>query len=215
MSAEEMISPVVVGPSTVNPDNPWPGLLAFREADQGYFQGRKTETEELFRLVMRERLTVLFGLSGLGKSSLLQAGLFPMLRRESVFPVYIRLDFSAAEPDLVGEVKDDVAAKPRPFRSKRQQPKQTRLFGSTFIARTTTFRIPQPSSNAAPGFRSVRRDFYSWMRGREPGTGDRNSSNSWPTWWKAAHPHRSKPGLTITPMRRVRSPSRVIITRSC
>jgi Novel STAND NTPase 1 len=110
MGVQEVISSGVTGPTTLSTDNPWPGLLAFREADQGYFQGRKAETDELLRLVMRERLTVLFGLSGLGKSSLLQAGLFPMLRRETLFPVYIRLDFSIPEPDLVGEVKADVAS---------------------------------------------------------------------------------------------------------
>jgi hypothetical protein len=90
-----------VATATVNADNPWPGLLAFREADQDYFEGRPTETEDLFRLVMRERLIVFFGLSGLGKSSLLQAGLFPLLRREGILPVYIRLDFSAAKLDLI------------------------------------------------------------------------------------------------------------------
>ena len=109
MRVEEEISQTPAGLPTVNTDNPWPGLLAFREADQGYFQGRKAETEDLFRLVIRERLSVLFGLSGLGKSSLLQAGLFPLLRRETIFPVYIRLDFSAPEPDLVGAVKADIA----------------------------------------------------------------------------------------------------------
>ena len=109
MRVEDEISQTPAGLPTVNTDNPWPGLLAFREADQGYFQGRKAETDDLFRLVMRERLSVLFGLSGLGKSSLLQAGLFPLLRRETIFPVYIRLDFSAAEPDLVGAVKADIA----------------------------------------------------------------------------------------------------------
>ncbi len=90
---------------TVDPDNPWPGLLPFREADQAWFQGRRAETAELLRRVLRERLTVLFGLSGLGKSSLLQAGLFPALRQENVLPVYIRLDFSQPEPDLVAQVK--------------------------------------------------------------------------------------------------------------
>jgi len=97
-------------PATVNADNPWPGLLAFREADQAYFEGRRTETEDLFRLVMRERLTVFFGLSGLGKSSLLQAGLFPLLRNANVLPVYVRLDFSSKQPDLVSQVKSAIAA---------------------------------------------------------------------------------------------------------
>jgi hypothetical protein len=93
------------GAATVNADNPWPGLLSFREIDQEYFEGRRRETEELYRLVMRERLTLFFGLSGLGKSSLLQAGLFPLLRKESILPVYVRLDFSAAAPDLIAQVK--------------------------------------------------------------------------------------------------------------
>lgn len=104
---------VVAGGATVNAENPWPGLLAFRETDQGYFQGRQTETEELLRLVLRERLTVLFGLSGLGKSSLLQAGLFPRLRRANVFPVYVRLDFSTEQPDLAAQVIEIIANEAR------------------------------------------------------------------------------------------------------
>jgi formylglycine-generating enzyme required for sulfatase activity len=109
MSVDETVLAVPSGGATISADSPWPGLLAFREGDAGYFQGRQTETEELFRLVMRERLTVLFGLSGLGKSSLLQAGLFPLLRREQVFPVYIRLDFSPERPDLVAQVRAAIA----------------------------------------------------------------------------------------------------------
>ena len=107
--AEPKIPTPRAGSATVNAENPWPGLLAFREADQDYFEGRRSETEDLFRLVMRERLTVFFGLSGLGKSSLLQAGLFPLLRRESILPVYIRLDFSSAKLNLVGQVKSAIA----------------------------------------------------------------------------------------------------------
>jgi hypothetical protein len=102
------VSVAAVG-ATVNADNPWPGLLAFRETDQGFFQGRQAETEDLLRLVLRERLVVLFGVSGLGKSSLLQAGLFPRLRQENVFPVYIRFDFSSEQPNLVAQVIATIA----------------------------------------------------------------------------------------------------------
>jgi hypothetical protein len=109
MSAGEgTLSDATVG-ATVNADNPWPGLLAFSETDKDYFQGRQVETEELFRLALRERLTVLLGLSGLGKSSLLRAGLFPRLRNENLFPVYIRLDYSSALPDLVAQVCATIA----------------------------------------------------------------------------------------------------------
>jgi hypothetical protein len=106
--AEPSILPLPTGGATVNAENPWPGLLSFREEDQDYFEGRTPETEDLFRLVMRERLTVFFGLSGLGKSSLLQAGLFPILRREGILPVYIRLDFSSAKLDLIAQVNSAI-----------------------------------------------------------------------------------------------------------
>lgn len=88
----------------VNEDNPWPGLLPFGEKDQAFFKGRTSETQDLLRLVLRERLAVLFGVSGLGKSSLLQAGLFPLLRGHDILPVNIRLNFSGDRPDLISQV---------------------------------------------------------------------------------------------------------------
>lgn len=75
--------------------HPWPGLASFGEGDQAYFRGREREADELARLVRRERLTVLFGRSGLGKSSLLNAGLFPRLRQDLHLPVYLRLGWGA------------------------------------------------------------------------------------------------------------------------
>ncbi|HYU30613.1 MAG TPA: WD40 repeat domain-containing protein [Thermoanaerobaculia bacterium] len=97
---------------TVDADNPWPGLASFREADRELFYGRETETQELLRLTQRERLTVFFGLSGLGKTSLLSAGLFPLLRQENVLPVSIRLDFSdeGIRRTLSGQVRQALAA---------------------------------------------------------------------------------------------------------
>lgn len=108
MSAEPLTA-IAAGITTdtgaVDAENPWPGLAAFREADQEFFHGRDAEAEELFRLVLRDRLAVLYGLSGLGKTSLLQAGLFPRLRRENVLPVRIRLDFSENHLRLIDQVK--------------------------------------------------------------------------------------------------------------
>ena len=104
MTAAGVTLPETSPGATVNADNPWPGLLAFSETDKDFFQGRQIETEQLFRLTMRERLTVLLGVSGLGKSSLLRAGLFPKLRKENYFPIYIRLDYSSTHPDLAAQV---------------------------------------------------------------------------------------------------------------
>ncbi len=76
--------------------NPWPGLTAFTESQHKFFYGREQESHELFSCVKRERLTVLFGKSGLGKTSLLQAGLFPQLRDADYLPVYVRLSYEDA-----------------------------------------------------------------------------------------------------------------------
>src|SRR5262245_9633055 len=76
----------------LNAQNPWPGLAAYDETASDFFNGRDADAEELLRLVRLAPLTVLYGKSGLGKSSLLQAGLFPLLRQAHYLPIYIRLD---------------------------------------------------------------------------------------------------------------------------
>jgi hypothetical protein len=57
-------------------EHPWPGLSPFREPDQHFFFGRDEEADDLVDRIALNRLTVLFAVSGLGKSSLLQAGVF-------------------------------------------------------------------------------------------------------------------------------------------
>ncbi|PCE24299.1 WD40 repeat domain-containing protein [Burkholderia ubonensis] len=92
------------GREALTPDNPWPGLDPFDEADRAYFFGRTVESRELYRLVQRENLTVLLGRSGLGKTSLLKAGLFPLLRDHDYLPVYVRLDHAENAPPLTEQV---------------------------------------------------------------------------------------------------------------
>ena len=97
-------------PQDLGADHPWLGLAAYTEDASGYFFGRERESAEVFRLVRRETLTVLFGQSGLGKTSLLGAGLFPRLRQNDLLPVYIRLDFAEGSPELADQVLTAVAA---------------------------------------------------------------------------------------------------------
>lgn len=94
----------------IDAEHPWPGLMPFPEDAQAFFHGRDQETAEFLRLIKRETLTVLFGQSGLGKSSLLNAGLFPRLRKEDYFPVYIRLDMSEAAQPFSSQVKAAIRA---------------------------------------------------------------------------------------------------------
>jgi hypothetical protein len=62
------------------PERPWLGLAHFTETDRDYFYGRDAEVRELTDRVRRAPLTVLYGVSGYGKSSILGAGLVPGLR---------------------------------------------------------------------------------------------------------------------------------------
>jgi tetratricopeptide (TPR) repeat protein len=91
--------------TVVDEQNPWPGLDAFGEAAQRFFNGRENEAAALRRLVLNAPLSVLFSASGLGKTSLIQAGLFPLLRKENYLPIRIRLDCRDRSAPLIDQVK--------------------------------------------------------------------------------------------------------------
>src|SRR5262249_21226306 len=96
-------------PRIVNAEQPWPGLDPFSEEAQDFFHGRSAEIDELTRRVEGQAVTVLFGQSGLGKTSLLQAGLFPRLRHDLFLPVYVRLQFAAGAPPLTKQASQEIA----------------------------------------------------------------------------------------------------------
>ncbi len=89
----------------LDPDNPWLGLSSYTEASRAYFHGRDEEAAELARRVQRRNLTILFGQSGLGKTSLLRAGLVPRLRPQGYCPVYVRVDYAPDSPEPAEQIK--------------------------------------------------------------------------------------------------------------
>jgi tetratricopeptide (TPR) repeat protein len=90
---------------SVDPQHPWLGLASFTEETRAYFYGREEEVAELDRRVQRKTLTVLFGQSGLGKTSILRAGLVPRLRPMGYCPVYVRIDYSRDSPPPSDQIK--------------------------------------------------------------------------------------------------------------
>ncbi|MCP4695349.1 MAG: hypothetical protein GY862_00665 [Gammaproteobacteria bacterium] len=60
--------------------NPYKGLEAFGETDAHLFFGREKAARDLLNLTEQHRFVALIGASGSGKSSLLYAGLLPLLR---------------------------------------------------------------------------------------------------------------------------------------
>jgi len=51
---------------------------------------------------------VLFGQSGLGKTSILRAGLVPRLRRQGYCPVYVRIDYAPGTPEPAEQIKQAI-----------------------------------------------------------------------------------------------------------
>ena len=90
--------------------HPWIGLASFTEGDRSFFAGRGDEIDDLLRLVRRDVLTLLYGVSGLGKTSLVQAGLFPAVREENMLPVPIRLDYLEGANPLSQQIVDAIGA---------------------------------------------------------------------------------------------------------
>ncbi len=94
--------------ATLDPEHPWLGLDSYTEATRGYFHGRYEETAELARRVQSKNLTILFGQSGLGKTSLLRAGLVPRLRPEGYCPVYVRIDYAPDSPPPAQQIRQAI-----------------------------------------------------------------------------------------------------------
>lgn len=81
------------------------GLQSYTEAQATMFFGRDDEIDRLTNLVKAATLTIVFGKSGTGKTSLLNAGVFPRLRKDYCLPFRIRLQFDEDSPDLVTQIK--------------------------------------------------------------------------------------------------------------
>lgn len=83
--------------------NPWKGLNYYVEGEILY--GRNTEIISLSQYIFNNTQTVLYGRSGIGKSSILNAGIFPRARQNGMTPVSIRLKHGLAN-DYLEQIKE-------------------------------------------------------------------------------------------------------------
>lgn len=77
-------------------ENPWAGLSSYEDNTTLKFCGRKNESDDVFNLIDENTVITLYGKSGIGKTSLLNAGVFPILRKNLYHPLYIRFNNSAS-----------------------------------------------------------------------------------------------------------------------
>lgn len=104
-------------PRSTKRAGPFQGLAYFEQRDAGAFGGRARDIRELASEILKNRKLIMYGRSGLGKTSLLLAGVFPKLHEMGCKTVYVRalLDpvrdlFDAAHAQLAGNGQDDLFA---------------------------------------------------------------------------------------------------------
>ncbi|NNE78123.1 MAG: hypothetical protein HKN31_13755, partial [Pricia sp.] len=69
----------------------WIGLDSYDEQNSGIFYGRSKEIKEIISSINYNTQTIIYGPSGIGKSSIIKAGVFPKARDNNFLPIYIRL----------------------------------------------------------------------------------------------------------------------------
>lgn len=122
--------------------NPWPGLRAFTENDSDFFFGRERETAELLEVVQQSPAAVLYGQSGLGKTSLVQAGLFPALKRLNFLPLRVRFNHGDDAPPLAQQIKNCLSAELDSLGIKGPRPAPTETLWEYFHRRDLDFWGP-------------------------------------------------------------------------
>ena len=103
-------------------DSPYLGLGFYSEENAGWFFGRDRERQRIIGNLRASRLTVLYAESGVGKSSLLRAGVAARLRElaharaaERGSPGYIPLVFSVWRDEPTGQLIGEIEQAIKPF----------------------------------------------------------------------------------------------------
>ena len=86
--------------------NRYPGVKPFEQQEHNLFNGREQDIENLYELILLEKIIVLYGKSGYGKSSLLNAGVIPKINGNKdvgshYIPIMIRFGIFINEKNAI------------------------------------------------------------------------------------------------------------------
>ncbi len=87
--------------------SPYKGLQPFAEADRAYFFGRERDQEIIASNLYAAPLTILYGSSGVGKSSVLMAGVVPQLRQTPHLALVVFRTWQ--DPSFISALKRQIA----------------------------------------------------------------------------------------------------------
>ncbi|MEM0994297.1 MAG: hypothetical protein AAGI49_14755 [Bacteroidota bacterium] len=126
--------------------NRYPGIRAFEYAERDLFFGRKDDIKKLYTSIKAQELVVLFAKSGIGKSSLINAGLIPLLESDLYQAIKIRLQDPTLAPLEV--VKAGLSAYLDEDLLQKHTGKNKETAGLWSYIKACTF--PQREGNATP-----------------------------------------------------------------
>src|SRR5437667_9054048 len=91
------------------PSSPYKGLAAFEDSgvDALFFFGRDRDSQVIAANLMASRLTVLFGPTGVGKTSVLRAGVAYRLRREADVEVRVHSSWTGDPREALAGVASE------------------------------------------------------------------------------------------------------------
>ena len=90
-----------------NNNNPWMGPGTYGEEQAYKFKGRDSDIEKIKLMFQQNDIVVCYGASGNGKSSLINAGLSPVMRNNGMFPIVITFthdDYEKEHIDFDNEI---------------------------------------------------------------------------------------------------------------
>ena len=89
---------------------PYVGLQPYTDAERDYFFGRERDQRVISSNLYAASLTILYGESGVGKSSVLLAGVVPYLRCQPRSAVVVFREWQ--RPDFLEAIKSECLKKP-------------------------------------------------------------------------------------------------------
>jgi hypothetical protein len=136
--------------------SPYQGLTPYSEADAAFFFGREKETKLITASLFASPLTVLYGPSGVGKSSILRAGVVKNLReRKDVLPIV----FGYWQSDPFIELKISIAQNVLRLVSKQMRTRKNVKETLFLIEKIAEGHSPRRMPHIEPGYGGPLVDF--------------------------------------------------------
>ena len=94
-------------------ENPWLGLLSYQdpykiEGKEYVFCGRDSAVSSIFSMIDNSALVTIYGKTGIGKTSVLNAGVCPILRSQGYLPVLVRLGTDSFAQTIVSRIEQEI-----------------------------------------------------------------------------------------------------------